>query len=212
MKLGLLVLIGSIVAMTMAVALRPGGERQPPTAQAGSFPDLIVESMSSAQTLGNYCTQPAGVKITVRNIGGSAAGPSVTRLTVQAQSDDISTPGIAAGQAATIYSGLTGIPPGDTYTATANITFSVIESDFDNNSLTDTFSVITLPTCTPSPTPTPSPPPGVGGVAQLAGSGGADAERGEQRNGGNNVLLGVALLGIFALAFAAWFAEGHEET
>ena len=64
----------------------------------------------------------------------------------------------------TVYSSVTGIPLGDTYTAEADYNHEVAESDESNNVLSVSLSLGTLPTCTPTPgsvtpigTPTATP-------------------------------------------------------
>ena len=138
-------------------------------------PDLVIESIGDAQQPFTDCTTPAGVKVTIRNVGDGSAGPSTTRISSSSGSQSVATPAIAPGQATTVFSTLTGIPFNDTYTAVADYTDTVDESDEANNTLVDSFSLGTLPTCTPlptvtptpspTPTPTPSPPPAVGGVS-----------------------------------------------
>ena len=136
------------------------------------FPDLVVESIADAQQPFD-CTIPAGVKVTVRNVGEAPAGPSTTYVTAASQFAMLPTPALAAGEAVTLFSTVQGIPIGDTYTAVADFSDDVVESDETNNTRVQFLSLGTLPTCTPTPaaTPTSTPTPPVGGIALDQGPG-----------------------------------------
>lgn len=183
----------------------------PGTARAGPLlPDLIVESISSAQDLGD-CTSPAGVNVVVRNIGNVPAGQSVTFVGVGGQTELVPTPGIAAGEAVTVYSSVTGVPIGDTYKAEADFEQDVTESNEDNNWHSEFLQITTLATCTPTPEPTPTatptPAPPVGGVASLleepAGVATAPSEA-WSRTGWVAALIATVAAGVAVSAVLVW--------
>ncbi len=118
--------------------------------------DLIVESISDAQSPFIDCTTPAGVKAVVRNIGTASAGASTTRVSVGAMVEFLATPALSSGESVTLLSTVQGIPLSDMYTAVADFGNVVAESNETNNSLTVELALATLPTCTPTTTPTPT--------------------------------------------------------
>ncbi|MCI0778108.1 MAG: hypothetical protein J4N95_08000 [Chloroflexi bacterium] len=135
---------------------------------ADNQPDLVVDSIEDTQQPFIDCQTPAGVKVTIRNVGTAWAGPSVTRVSLLGDGgQSLETPMLAPGQTAIVFSTVQGIPFGDSYTAVADSTGAVAESDETNNTLVAFLSLGTLPTCTPTPepTPTPTPLPPIGGVA-----------------------------------------------
>ena len=129
-------------------------------------PDLVVDGIEDAQQPFVDCQTPAGVKVTIRNAGTAWAGPSTTHVSSSSGSQSVGTPMLAPGQTVTVFSTVQGIPIGDSYTAVADFTGAVAESDETNNTLVAFLSLGTLPTCTSTPeAPTPTPPPAVGGIA-----------------------------------------------
>ncbi len=167
------VLVGiAALAAAIAVGRLMDGDRQAHAApgQGPGLADLIVQSITPRNQFGGDCTVPAGVDVVVKNIGTGAAVASVTHVLVGAGPyQDVSTPGLSAGQSVTLHPYVYGNPVMDTYTATADPPNDVPELDETNNSRSESLSVTTLPTCTPSPSPTPPvTPPAVGGIAQLA--------------------------------------------
>jgi LPXTG-motif cell wall-anchored protein len=175
----------------------PGG---PSTAQAGlPFPDLIIVSISDAQQPFTNCQTPAGVKVVVKNQGAASAAASTTRVSVSSSGsfENVTTPALGPAESVTIFSFVQGIPSGDTYTATADFTSVIIETDETNNSLSQFLSLSTLPTCTPTPSPTPPPP--VGG---LAGAPGITQQQGSR----TSTLIALAA-GAALLAGAGWYGR-----
>ena len=135
---------------------------------ADNQPDLVIDNIEDSQQPLLDCQTPAGVKVTIRNVGTAWAGPSVTRVSLLGDGgQSLETPMLAPGQTAIVFSTVQGIPFGDSYTAIADSTDAVAESDETNNTLVAFLSLGTLPTCTPTPepTPTPTPLPPIGGVA-----------------------------------------------
>ena len=169
------------------------------------FADLIVEDIIPRNQFGGDCTVPAGVDVVVKNIGGAAAGTSVTHLGVGiGPSENVATPGLAAGASVTLHPTVTGIPTGDTYTATANSTGIVIELDESNNARSEFLSVTTLPTCTPSPMPTPViTPPAVGGIARLPDAWDRSVAAGPSAGLLAGIIAGAAISTV-ALVGVAW--------
>jgi hypothetical protein len=107
-------------------------------------------------------------------------------------SQHVSTPGLAAGESVTIYSTVNGIPLSDTYTAVADFSGVISESNESNNSLTQKLPLGTLPTCTP--------PPAVGGVSELI----VDS-RGDAGTSWSAAPIAAASAASLALAAAAWY-------
>ena len=68
----------------------------------------------------------------------------------------MSVPAIPGNGSVTLLSSVTGIPSGDTYTATADSASVITESNETNNALSVNISVSTIPTCTPTSTPSPT--------------------------------------------------------
>ena len=135
---------------------------------ADNQPDLVVDGIDDAQQPFVDCQTPAGVKVTIRNAGTAWAGASTTRVSLLGDGgQSLETPMLAPGQTAIVFSTVQGIPSGDSYTAIADSTDAVAESDETNNTLVAFLSLGTLPTCTPTPepTPTPTPLPPIGGIA-----------------------------------------------
>ena len=121
-------------------------------------PDLVVDDISSAQSLPYDCVTPPGVRVIVRNAGSQAAGPSVTLLQVGSGGEQsLPIMGLAGGQTVAVFFMKTGIPTGDLYTALADAGDMVSETNEMNNSLSKYLTVLTLPTCTPTSTATSTP-------------------------------------------------------
>ncbi len=155
-----ILVFGVWFAVTSSPSDRAEAANQPPsllgaTDRGAGTPDLIVESIEDRQGLG-FCPGSAGLRIVVRNLNAFPAGAS--SLFVQAtgggSSQTLAVPAIPGNGSATLLSYVTGIPSGDSYTATADSAFVILESNEANNSLTVNLSVTTLPTCTPTPTHT----------------------------------------------------------
>ncbi len=89
---------------------------------AAGGPDLIIFSMGDAQASQGDCTIPAGVRVTVKNIGDVPAPATVTRVTNGFDPvRDVPTPPIAAGGSASVNAQFNG-GPFSTFTATADFT------------------------------------------------------------------------------------------
>ncbi len=170
-----------------------------------ALPDLVVESIADAQQPFD-CVTPAGVKVTVRNVGGGAAVASTTFVSSGAQHASLPTQALAAGEAVTFLSTVQGIPFGDTYTAEADFSDNVAESDETNNTRVEFLSLGTLPTCTPTPTNTPAP---VGGVAELpdAVASPLSSETAQSESMSWAAAAGIAAVCLVAAGGAAWYAR-----
>ena len=171
------------------------------------LPDLVVESIADAQQPFD-CTTPAGVKVTVRNVGDGPAGPSTTFVSLGAQFAMLATPALATGEAVTLFSTVQGIPFGDTYTAEADFSNDVAESDETNNTLVEFLSLGTLPTCTPTPAPTSTPPPPVGGIAIDSGLRSLPLETASPDSSPRGIAVAIfAAACLLTLGGAVWYAR-----
>ncbi|MBV7327591.1 hypothetical protein KFU94_04880, partial [Chloroflexi bacterium TSY] len=115
------------------------------------LPELVVQSMAIELETGsdcNYVSTQFGLRVSVVNLGGTAAGGFVVRI----NGVDQAISGLASGAAASFWLG--GYLLGEN-TALVDATFAIAESDESNNLLTQILSMPPLPaTCTPTPTPT----------------------------------------------------------
>ena len=171
------------------------------------LPDLVVESIADAQQPFD-CVTPAGVKVTVRNVGDGPAGPSTTFVSLGAQFAMLATPALAPGEAVTLFSTVQGIPFGDTYTAEADFSDDVAESDETNNTRVDFVSLGTLPTCTPTPAPTSTPPPPVGGIAPDSDLRSLPLETTNPDSSPRGIAVGIiAAACLLTLGGAVWYAR-----
>jgi hypothetical protein len=128
---------------------------------AVDLPDLVVVGIASAQNLGGCQAAPAGLLVTVRNIGAAPAHSFYTTLTGGSTScGPWFLASLESGEESIFYCPA-AMPGASLYTATVDSTGVVTESNELDNVLTATVWVITLPTCTiyPSPTPTPTATP-----------------------------------------------------
>ena len=100
---------------------------------ADNQPDLVVDSIEDTQQPFIDCQTPAGVKVTIRNVGTAWAGPSVTRVSLLGDGgQSLETPMLAPGQTAIVFSTVHVIPFGDRYTALADSTHALAVSDERN--------------------------------------------------------------------------------
>jgi hypothetical protein len=119
-----------------------------------ALPDLVVLSISDRQQGAAGCNTPAGLRIVVQNVKAGAAGASTLSVSAASgPSEDVGIPALAGNSAVTLFSGVTGIPFSDTYTAVADSGGAVVEADEANNTTAATIALATTATCTPSPTP-----------------------------------------------------------
>lgn len=130
-----------------------------PTATATPLlPDLVVQSMQITLESGgacNFTSTSLGIRVTVGNQGQADAVPFVVDVNGGHQAT-VST-GLAAGATTSVWIG--HYLPGQN-TATVDAGLHVLESNENNNSLTQQLPIPTLPpTCTPTVTQTSTPTP-----------------------------------------------------
>jgi CARDB len=205
----ILVITGALfVLTTLCSSTAHAGISRAPVLDSG--PDLIVEDIRDAQQPFD-CVTPVGLKVVVKNIGSVLAGPSTTHIAASTGEVFLWTPGLTPGEATTLTTTFTSMLMGDTYTATADWSNVVAETDDLNNVTVRWIGLATLPTCTavppqtptatPSPTNTPDPPP-VGGIAEVPDGTGS---RGGSSVGVTAFFAGIAVAG--ALVASGWYAR-----
>lgn len=115
-----------------------------------ALPDLSILSMKIELETGSSCAYTSttlGVRVSVRNTGGGAAGFAVTT-----NGATLTLPGLAGQAVASLW--FTGHTQNST--AFADSGFVIVESDENNNGLSQFLPIPTLPpTCTPTATATP---------------------------------------------------------
>jgi hypothetical protein len=124
--------------------------------QVPNLPDLIVVSTESNQKSPDDCSNPPGLKATIKNQGSAPAedGFCVSLSNGATDYKPWWLESLAAGaQEQFVWE---DVPPGPNgYTVEVDSEHSVKEEDEENNKLGREVEVIALPICTPIPTPTP---------------------------------------------------------
>ena len=115
------------------------------------LPDLVAQSMQITLESGgacNYTSTSLGIQVTVANLGQANAGPFAVDVNGGHQATVFG--GLAAGATTSVWIG--HYLPGQN-TATVDAGLQVVESNENNNSLTQQLAIPTLPpTCTPTAT------------------------------------------------------------
>ncbi|GAB4109141.1 MAG: hypothetical protein OHK0022_61570 [Roseiflexaceae bacterium] len=144
---------------------------------SGSLPDLVVTGMAVTSQTGGCPATPLGLRVTVANNGGAAAGS----FSVTANGASQTVTGLAAGASTSLW--FAGYVSGSPNTATADSGNQVAESNENNNTLSQLLPIPTAPFCptatptrtptatatpTRTPTPTATPTPGSGGSCRVS--------------------------------------------
>jgi hypothetical protein len=153
------------VSTSVEVAVGEAAAQLTPTATGtpdlANLPDLFVSDIRiELETSGacEYVTTPLGTRVWITNNGGGNAGTFV----VEVNGGQQAVAGLAAGQTTSLW--YVGYASGSPTTVLVDPDNQIQESNRDNNTLSQTLPIPTLPpTCTPPPpdeptyTPTPTP-------------------------------------------------------
>jgi hypothetical protein len=144
--------VDALSAMTPTVTSTP---------DPANLPDLLVSDLKIELETGGSCDYTStelGVRVSIRNNGGGDAGPFVVDVNGAQQT----VAGLPSGQTTSLW--FPGYAYSSENTVIVDATHQVQESNKDNNTVSQTLPIPTLPpTCTPPPpdvptnTPTPTP-------------------------------------------------------
>ncbi|HEU4326732.1 MAG TPA: glycoside hydrolase family 3 N-terminal domain-containing protein [Roseiflexaceae bacterium] len=150
---------------------------------SGSLPDLVVTRMAISSQTGGCPAAPLGLRVTVANTGGAAAGS----FSVTANGASQTVAGLAAGASTSLW--FPSYVSGGPNSATVDSGGQVAESNESNNTLSQMLPIPTPPFCptatptrtptatptsgptitpTRTPTPTATPTPGSGGSCRVS--------------------------------------------
>jgi len=150
-------LIGVVLG---ACSIPTGTPAQRPVPTLAPLPDLTIPAVAlEMQGRRDGCVKayaPYAIRVTVENIGSASAPPFSVQLNQERQSVK---DGLRAGQRIELE--FTRLDPSGSYTATADISNQVVESDEENNTRSYQAPTPTPPPlCTASPAQPATPSPG----------------------------------------------------
>jgi hypothetical protein len=152
----------NVSVVTDVGQITPTATPTPTPRDLSGLPDLTISNARIELETGgdcNFASSQLGVRVSIANTGGGAAGPFVVEVNGSRQTVPA---GLPAGGTATLW--VAGYAPGGDTTIIVDPDNQIEESNKDNNSFSQRLPVPTLPpTCTPPPTdvptftPTPTP-------------------------------------------------------
>lgn len=155
---GEVVVTGEMVPLSPSTAYTatPLPTIQPEAGQ--TLPDLLIKHTQIELETGGDCAYSStqlGVRVWIENTGGADAGPFVVEVNGVSQTI---ADGLAAGETRSLW--FSGVVYGGENTVLVDATSEVLESNEENNSLSQMLPIPTLPpTCTPPPTSLPQQTP-----------------------------------------------------